>query len=277
MRALVGMAVSASGGIDMSIDRAEQYGCTTMQTFVSSPMIWKVKGLGKEEAAAFKEKANEKGISPTVIHMPYLPNFASPDKTIYEKSKEALRLNIERCNEIGIDYLVLHLGSDMGKGKEYGISRVIDAVSEYVDGMEGKLLLENQSGSANSVGSDLNDLRSIYEGIGSKKAGYCIDTCHAFAAGYDIRKKEVVQDMMKAIDFDQVHVIHVNDSKFDLGMKRDRHEKLGVGYIGIVGFKTFLGFREIKSKALILETPTDRAGDESVEEVSKLRGLVTER
>ncbi|MDE1832894.1 MAG: deoxyribonuclease IV [Candidatus Micrarchaeota archaeon] len=277
MRPLVGMAVSSAVSIDMSIDRAEQFGCTTMQTFVSSPMIWKVKSLGEREARAFAEKARAKGISPTVIHMPYLANFASPNKAIYERSKETLRLNIERCNQIGADYLVLHLGSDMGQGKDQGIQRVVDAVSECIDKTEGKLLLENQAGSANSVGSDLKDLHTIYEGIASKRAGYCIDTCHAFAAGYDIRKGEVMERMSGEIDLGQAHVIHVNDSKFDLGSGRDRHARLGEGYIGIDGFRSFIGFGEMRRKALILETPTDRESDEPIAEVNKLRELASGR
>lgn len=277
MRPLVGMAVSSAVSIDLSIDRAERFGCTTMQTFVSSPMIWKVKSLGKEEAAAFAEKARARGISPTVIHMPYLANFASPNKAIYDKSREALRLNIERCNQIGADYLVLHLGSDMGQGKDAGIQRVVDAVSEHVDKMQGKLLLENQAGSANSVGSDLNDLRRIHQGIASRKAGYCIDTCHAFAAGYDIRKRDVMERIASEIQLDEVHVAHINDSKFELGSARDRHARLGEGHIGLEGIRNFISFRDMSRKALILETPTDRDGDEPIGEVNKLRELAMGR
>ncbi|MDE1811127.1 MAG: deoxyribonuclease IV [Candidatus Micrarchaeota archaeon] len=275
MQPLVGMAVSSAGSIDQSVDRAEGFGCNTFQTFVSSPMVWKVNEIGKEAAAAFIEKRKSSGIVPVVIHMPYLANFASPEKAIYEKSKEALRLNIDRCNTIGADYLVMHLGSDMGQGKEAGIERVISAISEHVDKTEGKLLLENQAGNKNSVGSDLKDLHTIFEGIGSKKAGYCIDTCHAFAAGYDMRKKEVMEQMAREIDFGKVDVVHVNDSKFDLGSARDRHARLGTGHIGIEGFKTILGFGSMARKPLILETPTQRDSDEPIDEVRKLREIAS--
>ncbi|MDE1868846.1 MAG: deoxyribonuclease IV [Candidatus Micrarchaeota archaeon] len=271
MQPLVGMAVSSSGSLDRSVDRALHFGCNTFQMFVSSPMIWKVKELSKEEVDAFVEKSG--ATKPVVVHMPYLPNLASPDSFIYDRSRETLRLNIERCNQIKADYLVLHLGSDMGNGKEQGTKRVIDGISEHIDKIDGKLLLENQAGNANSVGSDLNGLREIYEGIASKKVGYCIDTCHAFAAGYDIRKKEVMEDMSKIIDTRKIDVIHINDSKFELGSGRDRHAKLGTGFIGMEGFRNFLGFNGMARKPLILETPTDRSGDEPISEVKKLRDL----
>lgn len=271
MEPLVGMAVSSSGSLDRSVDRALYFGCNTLQMFVSSPMIWRVKELDRKEVDAFIEKSG--ATRPVVVHMPYLPNLASPDGFIYDRSREALKLNIERCNQIKADYLVLHLGSDMGTGKAQGMRRVIDAISEQIDKIEGKLLLENQAGSANSVGSDLNGLRDIYEGIASKRAGYCIDTCHAFAAGYDIRKPDAMKEISGIIDISRIDVIHINDSKFELGSGRDRHAKLGTGFIGIDGLRNFLGFKGIAKKPLILETPTDRSGDEPIGEVRKLREL----
>lgn len=263
-----------SGNIDFAPDIARRTNCNSMQIFIGSPAQWKVKEVDEKEAENFRAKCDEKQIDPVVVHMPYLPNFASPNAVNYERSVNALESNIDRCNKIGAKYLVMHLGSSIGTPKSDAILRVASAVSSVVDDADYMLLLENQAGSVNSVGSQLEDLVEINDRIASKKVGYCVDTCHAFAGGYDIREEETLDKMDSVLDFRDIHVIHANDSQQDLNSHKDRHENIGKGYIGISGFRTFLNYKGNKEKPILLETQTDRKNPDKAE-IELVRSLIT--
>lgn len=249
----IGYHVSISGSMDLAFDRAREIGCTAMQIFPSNPRGWEIKALGDGERKNFIEKSKKFDIRPIVAHMPYLPNLSSPKKPVYEKSKKALKLAIERCNTLGIQYLVLHLGSSLGEPKQDGIRNAADAVAAHIDSIAGCVLLEDQAGTRNSVGSELEDLVSIRDRIASKKVGFCFDTCHAFAAGYDVRSAEVLDRIGKVLG--DIQVVHLNDAKYGLGSHRDRHENLGLGYIGKEGLKAILSHKGFRDKPLIMETP----------------------
>ncbi|MDE1856330.1 MAG: deoxyribonuclease IV, partial [Candidatus Micrarchaeota archaeon] len=220
----------------------------------------------------FKRKKKQLSVDPIVVHMPYLPNLASPRKEIYTKSVQTLQKNMERCNELDARYLVMHLGSTMGEPRNDAIKRIADGINSVIDSMEGMLLLEDQAGQRNSVGSKLDDLAELYDLISHKKVGYCIDTCHAFAAGYDIRKEDVLDEIGELLDWKKVHVVHANDSKFDIGMFKDRHENIGKGYIGRAGFKAFLNYKGMKEKPILMETHTDRKAPDR-DEIDLVRSL----
>lgn len=273
MEKLVGRHISVSGNIDMTVNLANETNCNTMQIFVSSPMQWKLKIIKNEEYENFKAKCKSLKVDPVVVHMPYLPNLASPNPEIYSKSKETLLANMERCNSLGIKYLVMHLGSTMGEPKSAAMKRISEGINGCIDKFDGILLLEDQAGQKNSVGSDLEDLAELRKTISHKKVAYCIDTCHAFGAGYDIRENGTIDKIDKILGWDHVHVIHANDSKFDLGQFKDRHENIGNGFIGLKGFRTFFNHKKIKGKPIIMETPTDRKVPDK-NEIDLVRSLI---
>ncbi|MGI0141934.1 MAG: deoxyribonuclease IV [Candidatus Micrarchaeales archaeon] len=271
--AKIGRHISVSGTIDKTVDLARATECNSMQIFASNPMQWQVKKLTDEEAESFKKKCKELSVDPVVVHMPYLPNLASPNKEIYRKSTETLLANMERCNQLAIKYLVVHLGSTMGESRDAALGRIADAINSTIDILDGMLLLEDQAGQKNTVGSKIEELVELHDAIAHKKVGYCIDTCHAFAVGYNLRDEAVVDEMDRVMGWEKVHVIHANDSKFEIGMHKDRHENIGKGYIGKEGFRRFLNHKKIRGKPIIMETPTDRKSPD-INEIELVRSLI---
>lgn len=265
---LLGAHVSISGSIDKAIDRAVELGCTTFQIFTRNPRGWEAKPLTKKEVEEFRRKFEEKGFKVAVAHMPYLPNISSPDKTAHKRSTKSLIQELKRSGELNLQYLVVHIGSHMGKGVEVGIRQAAEAVNTALSEVENDvmILLENMAGQRNSVGSTFENVRSILDLIKDEdRVGVCLDTCHAFAAGYDLRTREAIDKTLKKFDeiigLDRLKVIHVNDSKGDLGSGIDRHEHLGMGKIGERGFFELLHHPVIRPLPLILETPVDSRGN----------------
>jgi len=265
------MHVSISGRVDQAPERAKELGCDTFQMFTRNPRGWSFSKLKSDEVAEFRRKANEFGFIPVVTHMPYLPNLSSPRKIIYNKSVKSLSAEMERCADLAIPYVVTHLGSHLGKGVEIGLERIISAVNTAISenvSNEVMLLLENTAGTKNSMGSSFEDVKKILDGIEQKnRVGLCFDTAHAFAAGYDLRTIEAVDETLRRFDrvlgIDRLKVIHLNDSKGELGSGRDRHEHIGLGYIGENGFSSFLKHQSVKDLPIILETPIDERRDET--------------
>ncbi len=265
----IGVHVSIAGSIDMAVDRAVERNCNTFQLFTRNPRGWKFKDLEQENVDKFLVKLEASNINPVIDHMPYLPNLASPKNDVYEKSVMTLCEEAKRCDLLKIPYLVLHLGSHLGAGKKIGIERLTNSIRAALDlqvnGL--MLLLENMAGSKNSMGSTFQDIAEILSELGSDpKLGVCFDTCHAFASGYDLRTSEAVKDTMNNFDeligVERLKVVHLNDSKGELGCGLDRHEHIGIGKIGEEGFKHILRHPVIKDKPLILETPIDQRGDD---------------
>jgi deoxyribonuclease-4 len=273
MQVRVGVHVSIAGRMDMAFDRARSIGCTTMQVFSSSPRVWSARVLSMAEIASFKTKSEEFDIKPVFMHMPYLPNFASPNRVVFNKSRAALEIAIGRANRLGVGHLILHLGSSLDRPKSVGIENASSTVSEHIDKINGMLLLENEAGQRNSIGSTLEDLAEIRDRVSSKKLGFCLDTCHAFAAGYDIREVRVLDEIEKVIGFDSIKVIHLNDAKHDLGSHLDRHDNIGSGHIGINGFRTLIGYDQLCRKPFILETPAT-GGSHDLNELITVKELV---
>jgi deoxyribonuclease-4 len=247
--------------------------------FTRNPRGWKFSRLINEEVEAFRKKTSEYGLSPVVTHMPYLPNLSSPKKAIYNKSVKSLTAELDRCGILGIPYVVTHLGSHLGKGTDIGLGNLVSAINVALGENENEvtLLLENTAGTKNSMGSTFEEIQRIINGIEDKKrVGVCLDTAHAFAAGYDIRTPDDVDQTLKRFDsilgLDRLKVIHLNDSKGELGCGRDRHEHIGLGYIGDEGFRALLKHEATSGVPFILETPIDdRRGAEG--DMKKVRGL----
>jgi deoxyribonuclease-4 len=274
----IGFHVSIHGSIDMAVDRAAELGCTTFQVFTRSPRQWYSAELTPEAAKAFADKKKQHNIEPVFAHMPYLPNLASPRDEIYEKSVKTLASELERCRQLEIPYLVTHLGSHLGAGKEKGFTRLVHGINQALKVSEGNvmLLLENTAGTKNSMGSTLEDIQHIIERLSHpEKVGVCFDTSHAFAAGYDLRTEKTVEETVKAIDevigFEKLRLVHLNDSKGDFNSHIDRHEHIGLGKIGDEGFRNILASR-LGELPLIMETPVDhrRSDVGNLEKVKEL-------
>lgn len=273
----IGCHVSIADGIDRAVDRAAEIGCNTFQLFTRNPRMWKHKELTEEEIEAFKDKVNQTSIEPVFSHVPYLPNLSSSNPEPYKKSVATLRLELNRCNQLNIPYVVTHLGSHLGEGVEKGKTQIVNAIETATSELDyyPMILLENTSGKKNEVGSTFTEIGEILEKVTTSNVGVCIDTCHAYARGYDITTEEglskTIDEIEKHIGFNRVKLVHLNDSKGELGSRLDRHNHIGLGYIGEEGFVNFLNspFRE---KPLILETPVDemRSDRDNVEKVREL-------
>ena len=266
----VGCHVSASGSIDKAVDNAVERNCTAFQIFTRSPRSWHAKELTKEVIDAFKSKLKDSKIDRFAIcaHMPYLPNLATPKEDAFEKSVNTLISEVERCAQLGIPYLVTHLGSHLGTGEEAGIKRLVDGLTKAGQTKNDvMILLENTAGQKNSVGSDFQQLGEIFKQLKpGKKFGVCLDTCHAFVAGYDLRTKEKVKETFKEFDkhvgIENLKILHLNDARGELGCNLDRHYHLGLGGIGEEGITSVVKFANKKKIPIILETPIDDERDD---------------
>jgi deoxyribonuclease-4 len=275
----LGYHVSISGGVDMAVDRAVELGCDTFQIFTRNPRSWRSRRLTNEEVAAFRAKRAEASLDPAVGHMPYILNLASPQDEVYGRSVESLAVGLERCSALGIEFMVTHIGSHLGSGAEAGLSRVVGALDGVLgdDGSDVVVLLENGAGSVNGVGSSFEELGRILEGVGRPgRVGVCLDTCHAFVAGYDVRTPEALGETLDAFDssvgLDRIGVVHLNDSVGALGSGRDHHEHIGLGEIGLDGFRAIVG-SPLMGLPLIMETPLDERREEG-ENMGVVRGLL---
>ncbi len=274
MKVRVGFHVSIAGGISNSVNNAKKLDCTAFQIFSRNPRGWATKPLTRGEVHSFKNRLYASGIEKTavVVHMPYLPNLSGPPGELYERSVKILAEEMERCNLLGISYLVVHLGSHMGKGSKSGIDQLVNALTVASTCGESAnkvvVLLENNVGQKNSIGSTLEEMRLILDRLySSKQFGVCIDTCHLFASGYDVRTKENVNIIFEKISaivgMKELKIIHLNDSKGALGSNLDRHDHIGLGSIGVEGISAFLNHKAIKALPIIMETPIDTTrGDE---------------
>ncbi|MCW3987334.1 MAG: deoxyribonuclease IV [Candidatus Bathyarchaeota archaeon] len=264
----IGFHVSIEGSVDKAVDRALKLGCNTFQIFTKNPRQWMSRALTSEETMAFTEKVQINDVKPVFGHMAYLPNLASSKDAVYSRSVTMLILELKRCHQLKIPYLVIHLGSHLGAGVEFGFTRIINAIDRAFEVVDGSvmLLLENSAGSGNSMGSSFEELEHIMSRLfDSKRVGICFDTCHAFAAGYDLRSQKSVEATLRAFDtiigFGKLKLVHLNDSKGDLNSHIDRHEHIGEGRIGDEGIRNVLESR-LGQFPLILETPRDeKTGD----------------
>ena len=265
----LGVHVSIAGSIDLSIDRARSLDLNTFQIFTRNPRGWKFSDLKESNIVNFKNKILSENISTVVCHMPYLPNLSSPKEDVHDMSINALSSELERCNTLGIEYVVTHIGSHLGTGLEKGLDRVVKACNTALSNSSNNtmIILENTAGTKNNVGSKFDELKYIFDNVNDKsRIGFCFDTCHAFAAGYDLSTSKSVIDTLNK--FDQIiglkylKVVHLNDSKGELGNGLDRHQHIGRGFIGESGFRELLKNSIIKQLPLILETPIDETFDD---------------
>jgi deoxyribonuclease-4 len=273
--------MSIKGSIDLAVDRALEAGCTAFQLFTRNPRSWRYGPLREEETLAFVEKRKRSGLRRVVVHMPYLPNLASADRGVAKKSRDSLADELDRSGRLGVDYVVAHIGSHMGKGSMVGVRSVIDACNHALDANPNQtvLLLENTAGQKNSVGARFEELRMILDGVRQqKRIGICLDTCHTYASGFDISTPLGVSEMLElfnlTIGLQRLKVVHLNDSKGPLGANLDRHEHIGMGRIGEKGFRALLSHHVITKLPLLMETPQDERRTDA-DEIAFVRSLIS--
>jgi deoxyribonuclease-4 len=266
----LGVHVSVAGGLDQAVLRATSKGCDAFQIFSSNPRGWKSTPITEESAERFVSRLKQSCLAPAVDHMPYLPNLASAKDEVYAQSVQALARELDRCRTLCIPYLVTHLGSHLGSGRETGLVRIVEAIRKAFEGSKGDvvLLLENSSGSKNSMGSNFSDLAEILFALPEygRRLGVCLDTCHLHAAGYDLRTcfalDAAIDQFQDKIGLEKLMLIHLNDCKGSLGAHLDRHEHIGLGQIGEEGIRAVLTHQSLVRLPMILETPVDARRDD---------------
>lgn len=265
----IGVHVSIAGGLDRAVDRAVERRCDVFQIFSRSPRGWHAKDLSGDEVERFLTKMKASGLALAVDHMPYLPNLASPKEEVYYRSVELLLAELERCQRLHIPYLVTHLGSHLGSGWEAGKMRIVDALDAAFShtNRDVMLLLENTSGTKNSMGGSFEEISAIIDAASSPNVGVCLDTCHLFAAGYELRTpkglKSTLEQFDQSIGLERLKLMHLNDSRGTFGSRLDRHEHIGLGEIGAVGFRGILRDESLQNLPMILETPVDGRRDDA--------------
>jgi len=277
---ILGKHVSIAGGLDKAFKRAADIGCNSMQIFVKNPRGWKMREVKAEETAEFRAARKKYGINPVVVHAAYLINLASPKEKLWRKSISALKSEYERCDRLGAEHLIFHPGSHTGSGLENGIERIVTALNEILAQVktETMILLENTAGAGTSIGENFKDLKTIIEAVDySERLGVCIDSCHAFAAKYNLAEKEglaeLISDFEEIIGFKHLKVIHLNDSKHECCTNKDQHAHIGEGKIGREAFKNLINHPKLKDKVFILETAQfdDQKEDDDVILLKQLR------
>ena len=274
----LGVHCSVTGGLHKSFDEAESLQINTFQIFTRNQRQWFPAPLSDDEIEAFRQRWQlSKHIFPIFSHASYLINLASDDEKIRNRSINALVDEIKRASALGLSFVVVHPGAHKGIGINKGIANVQKAIEKVLQETENSnviLLIENTAGQGTALASSLEELRQIIEPFDNDKIGIALDTCHLFASGYDISTEQGVLDLIEKLKelelFDRLHVWHLNDSKHPLGSRKDRHEHIGKGYIGIEGFKAIMNLFPNIPK--VLETP--KAGNMDEVNLETLRKLM---
>jgi len=274
--------MSISGGVDTAFDRGEQVGCDAMQIFTKNNNQWQAAPLKEEAVERYHRRQAETGITPVVAHASYLLNLATPDDELWHKSIEALVVEMERCDVLAIPYLVIHPGSHMGSGDDAGVARIAQALNVAHDRLpdaQVKITLETTAGQGTNLGYRFEHLAAMIASTeAEERLAVCYDTCHTLAAGYDFRTPdgyaEVFKQFEDIVGLGRLTVFHFNDSKKDLGSRRDRHAHIGEGSVGLEGFRYILHDPRFEDIPVLLETPKSKDLHEDVENLARLRALI---
>jgi deoxyribonuclease-4 len=267
----IGIHTSIAGSLEKAALKAAELGANTFQIFSASPRMWRASMPARDEIAALRRARERLDLRPLVIHVNYLINLASLDPVIREMSIAAFRGELERADAIGAEYLVTHPGSYKGQPLEQAIAAFALGLAEAAEGCarQVNVLLENTAGSGFHLGGRLEELRMIRD-LAARETdlavGYCLDTCHLLASGFDVASeaglKKTVAEVERLLGLENVRVVHANDSKMPLGSHTDRHANIGEGHIGAEGFRRILTHAKLRTKPFILETPNENDGDD---------------
>jgi deoxyribonuclease-4 len=259
----MGAHMSVAGGVDRAIDRARQVGCTALQIFLKNNNQWKGPPLKDEAIARFREEMARGDIAPPVAHASYLLNFAGENKAQLAKSRENLLDDLRRAETLGVVGIVLHPGAHLGRGETVGVAQIareIDRLLERTDGSRVAIYLETTAGQGTTIGHRFEHLRDIIASVERRdRVAVCLDTCHVFAAGYDLRTpsalKVTLDEFDRVIGLGKLAFLHLNDSKKEFDSRRDRHEHIGKGFIGESGFRALMKEKRLAKIPRVLETP----------------------
>jgi len=278
-----GAHMSISGGHALAIDRALACDMSALQIFTKNQRQWKASPIDPEAAELFRERYKESGLKQVVAHDSYLINVGSPDPELWEKSRAALQDELVRCDQLGVPYLVAHPGAHMNEGVDAGVARIAEAINrvhlELPDG-EAMVLLETTAGAGTVIGRTFEELAMIIDQVDDKdRMGVCFDTCHVFAAGYEIRNeadyKKTMQSFDEVIGLERLKAFHLNDSQNALGTRKDRHADIGEGEIGLDAFGFIVNDKRFANVPGLLETPKDSDDDGSdMRNIATLTGLI---
>jgi deoxyribonuclease-4 len=261
----LGAHVSIAGGLPLAASRASDLGCRAFQVFTANSNRWHGRPIEEAEALEFRRLVRQGGFCSVIAHDSYLVNLASPDETLRERSIRALADEIDRDERLGLDCMVMHPGAHRGAGVEEGLDLVVEALSRVLRASRGagvRILLETTAGQGTSLGSTFEELRWLIDGVGAgDRIGVCLDTCHIFAAGYDVRDRSAYRETMERFDevvgLGYLKLVHLNDSRKGLGSRVDRHTHIGKGEIGREGFRQFVADPRLRDLPMIIETPKD--------------------
>jgi len=291
----IGAHTSIGGGLQASIRRAEQLGCDCLQIFARNPRGWAARPLDKAELREFRDARERAELWPLAIHSAYLINLACREPALLQKSREAFRDEIGRALELGADYLVVHPGSATGAPPEEGIANAVESIRDASRGfrllgasgrrLSGQargltILIENTAGQGSCIGCTFEQVNEIIDSIDDVPVGVCLDTAHTFASGYDISTREGLEQALLSIEstfgFDQIKLVHCNDSKAALNSRVDRHQHIGLGELGDDAFRRITHNLKFRSVPLILETPVDkqRGYDWNIRRLRELSGEI---
>jgi deoxyribonuclease IV len=279
---LLGAHMSVTGGLSKAFERAQSIATNTMQIFTKNQNRWEQKPTPRDEVERWFQAQEATGIAPVVAHAAYLINLGSPDKALWERSIAAMADELVRAEELAILGVVVHPGAHMGSGEEAGIARIaaaLDRVHAATPGYRTLTLLEATAGQGSALGYRFEQLRGMMDAVKQpERIGFCFDTCHVFAAGYEIRTPEAYANTIAAFDrvlgLDRLKCFHFNDSKKEWGSHVDRHDHIGTGFLRLEPFGFILNDRRFAAVPKILETPKSEDMHEDVENLRVLRALI---
>jgi len=275
---LLGAHMPTSGGLGNAIRTGKAMGCSAVQVFTSSPQQWRSKPVSDEMAADFRTACTETGITEVVSHDSYLINLCAPDPVKRIQSVNGIKAEIERCARYGIRYVVSHMGAHVGQGEQCGLDAVVETTRQVLEETPETvtILMETTAGQGTSLMAKFEQLAFVIEQLkGPERLAICLDTCHIFVAGYDIRTQQTFlktfEDFDRIIGFNRLKVVHCNDSKKGLGSRVDRHANIGNGEIGTDAFRFLVNDQRFENIPILIETPTENEGHER--DIATLKGL----
>lgn len=260
---LLGAHMPVNGGLASALTSGAEIGCTAVQLFTASPKQWHSPPLTEEEQRAYLDALEGVGIQFTCAHDSYLINLAAPDPKVLNASLRAFRHELERAHALRIPWVVTHMGAHLGTGEEAGLQRLVDSVRKLLDeseGLDAGIALETTAGQGTGLGYTFEQLGAVLSGVGEHpRLGVCLDTCHVFAAGYDLRTRDAYEALWEAFEqhvgLEHLKIIHCNDAKKTVGSRVDRHAHIGEGEIGLQPFRWLLNDPRLVHLPFILETP----------------------
>jgi len=255
-------------------------GCETVQFFSRNPRGWKYSPLNEKEVKAFRSSIQSSSLSPVFLHMPYLPNIASFKSKFYKQSIQSIATDLQRAEQLGASYLIIHIGHRMESSEDQAIEAVSQGIDQAFEGVKNGviLLLENTAGQGTEIGYSFDQIKKIIEGVRDhQRMGVCLDTAHSFEAGYDLSHNDGIESTLETFDqtigLKRLQLLHLNDSKTPLGSRKDRHWHIGEGYIGLEGFRYLVNHPLLRHLPGIMETPR-KDTVEDLKNMKVIRSLV---